>query len=1016
MKGALRVVCLVAVLLWAASYRVVAQESRVFGYVTDAKNEPLVGVSVKVNGSKVMTVTNADGRYQLSGTWRRGTDLVFSYIGYATRHVRFDRSGQLNVQLEENANRLGEVVVRAKSNINAIDLRAKAGVVESVDMKRLTDKPMIDLGLALQGMVAGLNVVNTGELGSTPKIRIRGNSSLRRGNEANEPLYVLDGQIISAETFYNLNPQDISSIKVLKDAAACALYGIKAANGVLEIASQRGYHGRMTVTYGLDVGMTSTGRRGIKMMDSAEKLELERLLQNPATPGYRYSRDYYERFHSTDPDKERLIAEGERRLEELRNIHTDWFKELIHNSVYQKQNLSLKGGNGATTYYVSGNYTYQGGRIEGNNKRRFGLRMSLDQQLGKVGYLMLGVNGGYAKAETPNGTSFDPTSLVYNLNPYERKTGELYSYPNRTYDDLTHQYQADTSDKEAGASVNLTLTPISGLTLAYVGGLDFSAGENHQFTPASSYSEAKTGVLTLARGIYSRTKSTTINLSSNLRATYNHVFSQLHDLTLGANIDFYRFQYDAVGITGYGVGNVDAPSAINRSLHGYRQPEVRNPRDKNAQLGIGAVAGYTFNEIYDFYLTYKADASSILPADKRWNRAWAAGIGWTPTDYGWLKGNKTLTHLNLKASYGVTANLSGVSVSNTVGTFSFSEQAYETSRSLSLLSLYNKDLKAEQNKATDIGLSMELWKRISFDVNWYNRRTEQALLDVPIPTSTGFSTLKRNIGVLQNRGIEVGLSARVIDTYDCRLRLGANLSYNENKVLSLYYTDKLYLDEQSLMPSYETGKAYDMIYGAHSLGINPLTGYPVFLTSDGKEKQATEPLTRNDLVSLGHLTPPYSGSLNASWSYRSFDFDISFYYVLGGKQRFNYQYVRNRDNAHYNAVAGQTKRMWLKRGDENKEYWTPFYTQTIAEENLALYPNSRTVGNSNYLKLSSLSLRYRLPAAVLHRVLPFVQYANVGLQGSNLYTWTAYKESDPESGTLAGTVQPIFTFHLNLTF
>ena len=108
--------------------------------------------------------------------------------------------------------------------------------------------------------------------------------------------------------------------------------------------------------------------------------------------------------------------------------------------------------------------------------------------------------------------------------------------------------------------------------------------------------------------------------------------------------------------------------------------------------------------------------------------------------------------------------------------------------------------------------------------------------------------------------------------------------------------------------------------------------------------------------------------------------------------------------------------MWLKRGDENKEYWTPFYTQTIAEENLALYPNSRTVGNSNYLKLSSLSLRYRLPAAVLHRVLPFVQYANVGLQGSNLYTWTAYKESDPESGTLAGTVQPIFTFHLNLTF
>lgn len=1002
--------------LFIPSQEVGAQESRVYGYVTDASDEALIGVTVRIQGTQIATITDVNGRYQLNGDFNKSSVLIFTYIGYAQKKVNYDGREKIDVKMQSSENKLGEVVVKAKSNINAIDLRAKAGIVESIDMKRLNEKPMIDMGLALQGMVPGLNVINTGDIGSKPQIRIRGNSSFRHGNTSNEPLYVLDGKIISAETFYNLNPQDIASIKVLKDAAAGALYGVKAANGVLEISSQRGYNGKMTLTYGTDMGLTMRGRRGVKLMDTDEKLELERLLQNPAAPGYRYSRDYFERYHASDPNKEQLIAEGEKRLEALRNIHTDWFKELIRNNFYQKHNISIKGGSGTTTYFLSGNYTYQGGRIEGNNKQRFSVRMGLDQQLGKIGYLMIGVSGGYAKSKSPNGSSFDPTSLVYNLNPYEQKTGELYSYPNRSYRDLTQQYQSDASDKNAGVDINVTLTPWQGFTLAYVAGLDYLQDDNHNFTPASSFTEQNTGVPDNARGIYSRMKGTTINLSSNLRATYNHVFADVHDVTLGANYDYYLYNYDAVGITGYGVGNVDAPSAINNSLHGMRQPSVRNPRDKNAQMGIGVVAGYTYNSVYDAYFTYKADASSILPADKRWNTAWAAGLGWTPTNYSWLKDNKVLSKLNIKASYGVTANLNGVTVSNTVGTFMFGEQAYEESRILSLLSLYNKDLKAEQNKSTDLGLTVELFKRIILDVNWYNRRTEQALLDVPIATSSGYSSLKRNIGILQNRGIEIGLNAKIIDAFDCRLSVGGNIAYNDNKVVSLYWTDKLYLDEQSIVPNYEVGKSYDMIYGLHSLGINPLTGYPVFLTPEGVEKQGTEPLTKNDFIALGHQTPPYSGSFYASFSYKQFDVDVSFYYVFGGKQRFSYQYVRNSDNAIYNAVSGQTQKMWFKRGDEYKEYWTPFYTQSIAEENLALYPNTRTIGSSDYIKLSSVSLRYRVPSKWLQKTIPFIRYANLGLQGSNLFTWTRYKESDPESGTLAGTMQPIFTFNLNLTF
>lgn len=992
------------------------QTANIFGYVYDGESNPLPGVAVHVKNTSIGTITDADGRYTLKIRKGKKIILQYTFIGKETKTINYNGQKQLDVTLADNTHEIKEVVVVAKPNINALDIRARSGVVETVDMKRVLDKPMIDMGLALQGAVPGLVITNTGDLGATPEIRIRGNSSLRKGNTTNEPLYVMDGQVISPETFYNLNPSDIKEIKVLKDAAACALYGIKAANGVLEITSQRGISGKPMVTYSMNMGITTRGRRGIKMMDSEEKLELERLLQNPETPGYRYSADYYNKYYSNAPNLSQLIATGEAKLDSMRNIHTDWFKELLRNSIYQKHNISVKGGTEATTYYLSANYTYQGGRIPGNDKQRMSLRMNLDQQLGKIGYLMLSVNGGYARTDTPNGSSNDPTSLVYELNPYEQKRGELYSYPGQTYRDLMNQYSAQESDKDAGISGNLTLTPLPGLDIAAVVGLDFMLSESHQFTPGSSYSEMHNGASALERGIYSKSKNTTTNVSSNIRATYNHTFAEKHDLTVGANMDYYLMNADNAGFTGYGVGDINSAAAINQSLTGNRQPKINSYRDKNAQLGLGTVLGYTYDNTYDLYGTYKADASSILPADKQWNTAWAVGAGWTPSNYSFLKDNPVLTRLNLKFSYGFTANLSGVSVSSTVATFSYSTSQYENQRPLDLISLYNKDLKPEQTKSIDAGVSFDLFKRLSFEVSWYNRRTEQALLDVPIPSSTGFTILKRNIGVLRNQGVEVSLNAKVIDTYNWRFTIGANIAYNSNKVLDLYYAKRIYTSEDALAPDYEVGKAYDMLYGPTSLGINPFTGYPVFQLPDGSEKQATEALTQDDVVALGHLTPPYTGSLNLSLSYKTFDLDMDFYYVHGGIQRFNYSYVRSKDNANKNAVSGQTEKMWFKQGDENKVYPTPFDTSITGYTNIKLYPNSRTVGKSDYLKLSMVSLRYRVPSAFLQRHLPFIRYANLALQGSNLFTLTSYNESDPESGTLAGTMQPVFSFSMNVTF
>lgn len=225
---------------WCLFASVVAiAQNTLTGVVTDEESNPLPGVTVRLVKAKSKTVTDQRGQFVLKGNWAKGEKVEFSFVGFASRTYKLNGQTRLDVVLKESATDIGEVVVTAKTNINAIDLRGKAGVVENVDMDRVESKPMIDFALSLQGQVPGLVVVNTGELGSRPEIRIRGNSSLRKGNSTNEPLYVLDGQVISSDVFYNLNPTDIKSIKVLKNAAACALYGVKAANGVLDSLSAR---------------------------------------------------------------------------------------------------------------------------------------------------------------------------------------------------------------------------------------------------------------------------------------------------------------------------------------------------------------------------------------------------------------------------------------------------------------------------------------------------------------------------------------------------------------------------------------------------------------------------------------------------------------------------------------------------------------------------------------------------------------------------------------------------------
>ncbi len=987
------------------------QKQKVSGYVSNEEGT-LPGVTVWVNEWSIGTTTNANGYFELYLPKNQQAVIQFSFIGLEDVSVSYTGQQKINVKMKTDVLQIGEVKVVAHPNINELDVRAKTGVVVRVPIAQIQNTPVSNLAVALQGTTTGLQVINRGELGTKPKIRIRGNSSLRRGDGANEPLYILDGKMISSETFFYLNPEDIKEMKVLKDAVASALYGIKAANGVIEITSKRGGKGQ-SVSYHFHSGITLRSPKIVDMMNTEEKLELERLLKNPATPGYRYSSDYINRYYKDDPNLEALLAMGKVKLDSLKQINTDWYNELARVSTYQKHDISIRRGTDKMSYLAAVGFMYQGGELAGNDITRFSGRLMLDQSVGEKAIIGIGLDATYGKVNTPNGSNYSPASLIYRLNPYEQKNkGELVSYPGRKYSDLINQYSKESTDKNIGISASLNWQVNNNLDIKAITGIDFSLNESLAITPPFAFSEQRIGRPKNERGTLSQSKNTITNITSNVRVNYNKAFGK-HDITLGFNTDTYTSVIDNINILGHGLyGNIKSGAAIDNSIMGTNRARVGAQKITTRNIGLGGLVGYTYNSTYDLFGTYKIDASSVLPADRRWNAAWAVGTGVNMKKLPLVKNLSLFSSMNLRASYGQTANLQGITPSLVVATFQYGTTGYNGIRSIDLMNLPNTNLKAEQNYIFDIGWSATIAKT-NLSISYYIRKTKDALLNVPIASSSGFKNQLQNVGVLENKGIEFSLNQQIFASKNWKSTFSFNLSYNQNKVLDLYGKERIYTGD--FIPDYEVGKATDILYGLKSVGINPLTGLPVFINSKGEEADAYTSFKREDYVDLGHKTPPVNGSLSYHLGYKNFSLDMYFYYSFGGKRAYSYEYIRGTDDVIYNAAKNQLTDMWFNVGDENKIYPTPFYTSTV-KYNLFSVANSRTVLKSDFIRLSSVNMNYRINTADLGRLGKFIRYATVGVSASNLLTITSYKDSDPEVGSIFGANAPVVTMNVKLTF
>lgn len=1011
---------------------VFSQNIKIEGFVLDsATKEPLINVAIYNKAKTHYATTDFNGRFKINVALNE--NLVFDYLGYKNYIYKVTKAKKVTIYLEQQSETLDEVVVTATKNINDIDLRKATGVISNVKIEKIKERPSLNIIESLQGQVAGVLIKADGELGKPLKIRIRGTSTLpvkTKGvktedrelldNRANQPLFVLDGQIISADAFATLNVNDIEQIKVLKDATANALYGVKASNGVIEITSKRGINGKTQYAFSLQQGVTFKGEPSQIMMKSEEKLAFERLSRNKNTPGYLFSEDYIRIHNSNAPNINQLIANGQRKLDSLKKINTNWFNELSRISTYSSYNISSRGGSKTNKFYISGNFTEQGGKFDRNKINRFTGRLNYEYNLSKKMYVMLNSGFGFSESDTPHSSSYSPASLMYELNPYEQKDkGILVSYPDRTFKNLVNQYRKNQTDNRFNFSANLTATLAKNLQISSVVGIDYLATESLAIVPPTAHNEAYgiTKKPVEERGKATKNKTITTNFTANTRVNYSKNFGK-HAISLSANTDYYKNNTDFIGISGYGLpSKLLSGAGINNDLTGARKSVTSSTKTTDATLGYGFSALYTWNDKIDVYGSYKRDGSSLLPSNKRWNTFWATGAGYTLSNESFLQGSKWLSNLKFRASYGVTASLSGITASLVVPTFTYGTNGYLGIREFSLKDLFNKDLRPEQNTSINFGVDIGLFNKINLSVEAYHRRTNDMLLTIPIAPSNGFTQQLKNVGVMDNQGLEFTLNATPIQTEDFRWSTSANLSYNRNKVIDLYEGTTLTLSDNPY-PDYAEGQPADLIYGLTSLGIDAGTGTPIFMRKDGSILNGIlEKPTFNDFTVLGYSTPPYNGGWYNSVAYKQWQLSFDVYYSFGGKARFTNQTRVLDDNDTYkNLPAGQLDKTWFNPGDNGKIYKNLFLNGNNFYETIS-YANTANLGSTDFIRLNNIMLRYRFSKSYLEKIGgTFIKDWAMYAQLKNIATWSSFGGGDPESANLQGSAQPILTIGANLTF
>lgn len=970
--------------------------------IAQEDNEPVVGASVLVVGTNIGAITDANGKFSLTAPAGKNT-LRITYVGMEP--IEVSARPNMRIILTNDQKALDEVIVVGYGTQRR---EAKTGSITSLSSGQIEDIPAISVDKMLSGKMAGVSVTQqSGQPGSASDIRIRGTSSINAGNQ---PLYVVDGIPIMTGTLTNggdddmvngtnplsmINPDDIESITVLKDAAAASVYGSRAANGVILITTKSGKEGKSHFTARVKYGISTLANdNNYGVMSGQELLE--------------YQRDAV-RNAGKDPDNPTAGASYYRPYELLTRDQTNWMDHFTRQGKMQEYEINMSGGTAKTKYYNSLSYINQEGIYYGVGFNRFSARVNVDHEINK--WLKTGVrtNAGYSYTEDV------PMQSLYYSNPafagmtilpwtprYDENGDFNSAIPENSNSNprATAAYDDQWQKKyNFNGSFYLEWKPIKQLTLKTTNAAEISSTESRRYwsNEAHNYAAGYPKLQTIQAQYRNLTTSNTI--------TYQDTFLDKHNLRVLGGQEANKYHYWMVWEMSDGL-NPQIPYHVSGIADDMQVEDYQMTRTMMSWFGI---LDYNYDNRYYFQASVRTDGSSLFGEDSQWGTFWALGASWNIHNEKFLQNLNWINTLKLRASYGVNGN-NNIAVYQQYGTYT--STAYNGATGLRPSTPANPKLSWEKNYTWNIGLDFRFLKILSGSFDVYSRKTTDMLLDKSLSYTSGFASATTNIGSMRNSGVEFQLDAQIIDKKDWKWSVGFNIAHNKTEILELAGDEMMAYSEDSRL-RHIVGESLFTFWLKDYAGVNPVNGEALWRTESG---ELTNDFNAAAYVKSGSPEPTYTGGINTNISWKDLTLSVVGEFKGGNKVLIiENRYLQSDGNQMSMNQAKSALNYWKKPGD------TGCNPKPIAGNatNSYSFASNRYIEKGDYFRIKDITLSYSVPRTLIGKI--GLQTVKVYGSALNLYTFHDVNFWDPERGTdgMGYGIYPVsktFVLGLDVTF
>ncbi|EYE59603.1 TonB-dependent receptor [Bacteroides fragilis] len=948
------------------------QKRHITGVVKDIKGETIIGANIMIKGTGTGVSTNIDGEFSIEAA--AGDELIVSFIGYLTQTIKIDSQKTLNIKLLEDTKTLEEVVV---VGYTVQTKSAVTGSVAVVKADKLKDVNTLEVGSMLQGKVSGVYVSgSSGEPGHASKIRIRGKGTL---NSSVSPLWVVDGVIVGEDP--GLNPNEIDNISVLKDGSATALYGSRAANGVIVVTTKRGEYdaNKYSVSINAGVSLLSTGR--LEMMNSQEL--------------YDYQKSWNNQSWFT---------------EELLKHNTDWFKEASKPGLYTNANITYTGSSGRMRSFVMADYYREEGAIKDFTLDRFTFRSNNDVKFTDRFTMSTKISGSLSRTDSQQRSVYNtylylPWDFPYNEDGSIR-SGQEQDWRGR--DGINDMYDLQWNWSR---SKKLTVDGTINFNYQITDWLRFESNNYIRYISnrSESYTDKRSRSGQSDKGSLSNSNSLLTKQFTNQMIRFEKSFGKHKVNALGA-YKYPRHFYESTSAEGRGIQPgreiLDVTTGI-KSIGGYK--------DAIATQSALFNANYDYDNRYMGQVSYRMDESSCFGKNNRMGHFFTVSGGWNIQNETFFESlRESVNQLKVRVSYG--------SLGNTPGAYYghyplYSSMMYNDEVAYFPSQMGNADLSWEKCYTTNIGIDARFFDRFGVTIDLYNKNTSDLLYYAPLPNISGYTGQYKNVGAINNKGLEISLNADVIRTSKFQWTSDFNIGFNRNRVTELYGGKP----ELKGLKRLEEGRDMDEWYLREWAGVDPANGSPLWYTTDGNGKRTTtDSYNKADRVYCGSAAPKFTGGWMNSFSYKGFTLTANFDFVYGNLLYNQSRELLDSDGAYADYNSMKLKSGW-KRWEKEGDIATHPKAINGGNKN-SNKSSSRYLEKGNYFSLRNLSLGYSIPEKLCGKL--GLQRVNVSCSADNLFTLTPFSGvspqlSDSSTDGYAGTIYPLsrrIVLGLNVSF